>query len=226
MVGFEGLGSLNLEAIAKAFQAKSFFEGKSQEQISKELKKEAETLENNQRLTEIMEENSPEAQAKKQFDKRIDRLFADFDNNLPEDFKKYTTPELTDGLNATKKNIRGLADDMHKLSELAGGDPKLEQQAEKITANLLDRLKNDLGLTPEERKKLEGKSLEEIQAYYAETRSDKLDKLNETVNGYRQELHQLVEQTAGRSLEEKAKIYQDKLDELEIKTGQKKGTSD
>lgn len=91
---------------------------------------------------------------------------------------------------------------MHNLAQLAGNDPKLEHQVEKITANLLNRLKNDLALSPEERKKLEDKSLKENQTYYMEARSGNVGKLNETVNGYWQELHPLVEPTTGKSAKE------------------------
>lgn len=188
------------------------------EEALRKTKKESEREE--QALEKLLVDQSPEQQDKRRYEERIKALFDDFDRNLPKDYLTYGNPELTKPFESTKNNIRQLADDMHKLSELAGGDPKLEQQSEKITANLLDRLKNDLGLSPDERKQLEGKSLEEIQEYYTRTRSDKLDKLNETVNGYRQELHYLIEQTAGKSPEEKAKIFQNELKDIELQTGQ------
>lgn len=168
-----------------------------------------------------IEQEAANAQ-KPPYQNRINSLFDDFDKLLPEDFKKLKTPQLENALDATKQNIKQFAADMHRLSELAGGSPALEDKAVKITSNLLDRLKNDLELTPQEKKQLEGKSFEEVAEYYSQTRSGKMDKLNTSIDNYRQELHQLEISCQGKSQEEINKLYEEKLQKIERATGQGK----
>lgn len=162
------------------------------------------------------------AHSQQQYQSRINSLFDDFDKLLPDDFKKFKTPQLESSLDTTKQNIKQFATDMHRLSELAGGSPTLEDKAVKITANLLDRLKNDLELTPLEKKQLEGKSFEEVAVYYSQTRSGKMDRLNNSIDNYRQELQQLEISCQGRSKEEINKLYEEKLHRIEQATGQGK----
>lgn len=164
-----------------------------------------------------------EANSKQQpYQSRIDNLFNDFDNSLPDDFKKLKTSELETALDTTKHNIKQFAADMHRLSDLAGQNPALEDKAVKITSNLLDRLKNDLELIPQEKKQLEGKSFEEVAEYYSQTRSGKMDKLNNSINNYRQELHQLENSSQDKSQVEILRIYEEKLLKIERATGQGK----
>jgi hypothetical protein len=160
------------------------------------------------------------ARVNQSFNNRINSLFDSFD--LPEDFIKYKTPQLESKLDSTKQNIKQFASDMHRLSELAGGSPLLEEKAVKITSNLLERLKNDLELTPQEKKQLEGKTFEEVAEYYSQTRSGNMDKLNKSIDNYRQELHQLENLCQGKSQEEINRLYEEKLLMLEKATGQGK----
>lgn len=145
----------------------------------------------------------------------INSLFDDFDKLLPDDFKKFKSPQLESALDTTKQNIKQFAADMYRLSELAGGSLTLEDKAVKITSNLLDRLKNDLELTPREKKQLEGKSFEEVAEYYSQTRSGKMDKLNTSIDNYRQELQQLETSCQGKSQEKINKLYSEKLQRIE-----------
>lgn len=169
----------------------------------------------------VIEQEAADTQ-KQLYQSRINSLFDDFDKLLPDDFKKFKTPQLESSLDTTKQNIKQFAADMHRLSELAGGSPMLEDKAVKITSNLLDRLKNDLELTPQEKKQLEGKSFEEVAEYYSQTRSGKMDRLNNSINNYRQELQQLETSCQGKSKEEINKLYEEKLLMLEKATGQGK----
>lgn len=154
----------------------------------------------------------------KPFESRISSLFDDFDTNLPEEFLLYKTPQLDATLSNTKENIKQFSFDMQQLSIQAGGNPAIENQAVKITANLLDRLKEDLGFSAEENKQLENKSFEEITEYYSKTRTDNMCKLNHSINLYREEIKDLEKQTLGKNKEELSEIYEDKLNRIERRT--------
>lgn len=154
-------------------------------------------------------------QNKKPFQSRISNLFLDFDNSLPTEYFIFKTPQLENSLNATKENIKRFANDIQQLSEKAGGNRNIENQAVKITSNLLDRLKNDLGFSTEEKKQLENKTAEEIADYYSKTRTGKMDKLNDSINDFRKELHDLEKSCEGKPKDEITKIYEKKLNEVE-----------
>lgn len=165
-----------------------------------------------------------DAQARtKPFESRINRLFENFDISLPDEYFRFKTPELENTLQITKDNIKQLAFDIQQWSKQAGENPIIENQAVKITANLLDRLKEDLGFSQEENKQLENKSVEEIAEYYSKTRTDKMGKLNDSINQYRDEINQLEKQTIGKSKDELTEIYQDKLREIEKLTSSNRG---
>ncbi len=157
-------------------------------------------------------------QNKKPFQNRINNLFLDFDNNLPAEYFTFKNPQLENSLNATKENIKQFANDIQQLSEKAGGNQNIENQAVKITSNLLDRLKNDLGFSTEEKKQLENKTAEEIADYYSKTRSGKMDKLNNSINDFRKELHDLEKSCEGKPKDEITKIYEEKIDNIERAT--------
>lgn len=160
----------------------------------------------------LVEESQPKA---KPFDSRINGLFENFDNTLPEEYNQYKKPEVETLLQSTKNNIKQFAFDIQKLSKQAGGHPIIEEQAVKITNNLLDRLKEELGFTPEENKLLENKSVEEIAEYYSRTRIDKMAKLNNSITEFREELKDIEKHTIGKSREKLAVIYQNELNEIE-----------
>lgn len=165
-----------------------------------------------------------DAQARtKPFESRINSLFENFDISLPVEYFRFKTPELESTLQSTQDNIKQFAFEIQQLSKQAGENPIIENQAVKITANLLDRLKEDLGFSQEENKQLENKSVEEIAEYYSKTRTDKTGKLNDSINQYREEINQLEKQTIGKSKDELTEIYQDKLREIEEQTKDNRG---
>jgi len=161
----------------------------------------------------------------KPFESKITNLFMDFENSIPEEFLTYKTPHLENSLTRTKDNIKQLANDIQQLSEKAGGNQNIENQAVKITYNLLDRLKNDLGFSREEKKLLENKTAEEIAEYYAQTRSGKMDTLNNSINGFRKELKDLENSCEGKPPQEVMEIYQKTLNEIESSTSDKSSSS-
>lgn len=62
----------------------------------------------------------------------------------------------------------------------------------------MNRLKNDLGFSTEEKKQLENRTAEEIADYYSKTRFGKMDKLNDSINDFRKELHDLEKSCEGK----------------------------
>lgn len=174
---------------------------------AKENEKEEQAF--NKKMFEDAESNN------KPFKSRINNLFLDFDNSLPVEYFTFKTPQLENSLNTTKENIKQFASDIEQLSEKAGGNQNIENQALKITSNLLDRLKNDLGFSTEEKKQLENRTAEEIADYYSKTRFGKMDKLNDSINDFRKELHDLEKSCEGKPKDEITKIYEKKLNEVE-----------